>query len=76
LRTWHHTTRPDSITFESQQKWLGLNVLRSALSENTAEVEFIARFRIAGASAQRHYESSRFLLENGHWLYVDGEVKK
>lgn len=76
LSTWHRTTRPESIDFDLKQKWLGLDVVRSVTSEETAEVEFIARFRMGGGSAQRHHEVSRFVREDGRWLYVDGEIKR
>ena len=76
LSTWHLSTKPESVDFEPQQKWLKLEIVRSAASENAAEVEFIARFRIAGGSAQRHHEISRFIREDGRWLYVDGDMKR
>jgi len=37
-----------------------------------AEVEFVARYRIAGRAVRMH-ESSRFVREGGHWFYVEGE---
>ena len=76
INTWHSSTRPASIDFDPQQKWLSLEILTSSASQSTAEVEFIARFRIGGGSAQRHHEFSRFVRENGRWLYVDGDVKR
>ena len=42
---------------------------------DTAEVEFIARFRIGGGSAARLHERSRFVREGGRWLYVDGDIR-
>lgn len=76
LATWHPRTRPESIEFLPTQKWLGLKVLAYAQSSpDTAEVEFIARFRIGGGSAARLHERSRFVREQGAWLYVDGELK-
>lgn len=75
LRTWYRTTRPSQVAFEPQQKWLRLEVVGWSADETAAEVEFIARFRIAGASAQRHHEVSRFRLEAGEWFYVDGNIK-
>lgn len=39
---------------------------------NTAEVEFIARYRVGGASAERLHERSRFVREDDRWLYMDG----
>ena len=39
-------------------------------------VEFIARFRHGGGSAQRLHETSRFVREQGRWYYVDGDVQE
>ncbi len=76
LTTWHESTRPSSVTFEAKMKWLGLSIAESrATSETTAEVEFIARYRIGGGSAARQHERSRFVLERERWFYIDGKVK-
>ncbi|MFM8637524.1 MAG: YchJ family metal-binding protein [Betaproteobacteria bacterium] len=40
----------------------------------TAEVEFVARSKLAG-QAHRMHELSRFVLEAGRWWYVDGQVR-
>jgi len=37
------------------------------------EVEFVARSRLAGRG-QRLHERSRFVREEGHWFYVDGDL--
>lgn len=75
LNTWHSTTRPASIPFEPGTKWLGLTVKdKRQIDADHAEVEFIARYRVGGASAQRGHERSRFVLEDGRWFYVDGKV--
>lgn len=74
LATWHPRTRPKSLEFDPQQKWLGLKIVKAMTTGNdTAEVEFIARFRIGGGSAARLHERSRFSREDGRWLYVDGD---
>jgi SEC-C motif-containing protein len=76
LVTWHESTRPASVPFEPKMKWLGLKIVDSRLTtENTAEVEFIARYRVGGGSAARQHERSRFVLEKGRWFYIDGEAK-
>ena len=76
LETWHPSTRPKSIPFSPQQKWLGLKIVdHQTVGENAAEVEFIARFRIGGGSAARLHERSRFLREDGRWRYVDGDLR-
>ena len=75
LTSWHPSSRPASIPFNSQQKWLGLRVIAASLTGNdSAEVEFIARSRVSNAAAVRHHERSRFVRENGRWLYVDGDL--
>lgn len=75
LATWHPDTRPASVSFESNQKWLGLKIVEAEVTEaNTAEVEFIARYRIGGGSAARHHERSRFTREGGRWFYIDGDA--
>lgn len=73
LATWHETTRPASVHFEAGTRWLGLTVkgARNA-TPDTAQVEFVARFRVGGASAVRLHERSRFVREDGRWYYVDG----
>jgi SEC-C motif-containing protein len=75
LATWHPRTRPASIPFDKNQKWLGLRVINaSETGHDCAEVEFIARSRVSNAAAVRHHERSRFVRESGRWLYVDGDV--
>jgi SEC-C motif-containing protein len=73
LATWHASTRPAEVSFDTTGKWLGLEVRKSkAISPTEAEVEFVARFKPAGASAWRLHERSRFVLQEGRWCYVDG----
>jgi SEC-C motif-containing protein len=76
LATWHPSTRPPRIEFEPGLRWLGLDVRRHrVIDEVHAEVEFVARSRPAGPGpAQRLHERSRFVREDGRWLYVDGDL--
>ena len=74
LATWHASTRPTSIDFEAGVKWLGLEVKRhTPIDAAHAEVEFVARSRLQGRG-QRLHERSRFVREDGHWLYVNGDL--
>lgn len=75
LATWHASTRPAGLDVEGDATaWLGLRVLRhGAEGPDRALVEFVARYRVGGASAQRLHEVSRFRREDGRWFYVDGE---
>jgi len=75
LATWHPSTRPPEVGFEPGVKWLGLDVRDHRLRDAThAEVEFLARSRLAGR-AERLHERSRFTREDGRWYYVDGDLK-
>jgi SEC-C motif-containing protein len=76
LATWHASTRPDTLELDTRErpKWLGLEVRRvESTGLDSAIVEFVARYRVAGR-AQRLHEVSRFVREEGRWYYVDGEI--
>ena len=76
LATWHTSTRPSSLAFEAGTKWLGLSVKSAGdTGPDRAEVEFVARYRVGGGSAVRIHERSRFVREEGRWLYVDGDQR-
>jgi SEC-C motif-containing protein len=71
--SWHASQRPPELAFEPAAKWLGLQVKHfAATGSDTAEVEFVARFRVAGRAVRLH-ERSRFVREEGRWYYVDGD---
>lgn len=78
--SWHPDTRPTDLVLEAPDaphgtRWLGLTVHAFREIDDThAEVGFTARYREAGR-AHRLTETSRFLKENGHWLYVDGIIE-
>jgi SEC-C motif-containing protein len=75
LATWHTRTRPATLELESGARWLGLEIKQHRMTgANTAEVEFVARFRVAGRAVRQH-ELSRFVREDGRWYYVDGDVR-
>lgn len=73
--SWHSTTRPESIPFDEDTKWLRLIVREhyQGESENEAFVRYEARYSIHG-KAYKLIELSRFLIEEGAWRYVDGEI--
>jgi SEC-C motif-containing protein len=76
LATWHVSTRPAVLDLANDPplRWLGLDVKRFVPAGDTAVVEFVARHRQGGGRAGRLHETSRFLLEEGRWWYVDGDV--
>ena len=74
LATWHAPQRPNVLEFEPGAQWLGLDVRRHhAVDATHAEVEFVARYRVAGRAVRLH-EHSRFVREEGRWYYVDGDT--
>ncbi|MDH0865270.1 YchJ family metal-binding protein [Mitsuaria sp. GD03876] len=75
LATWHPSTRPAALERgEPDLRWLGLEVRRHVRQDADHEtVEFVARSK-SGGRAHRMHELSRFVRENGAWLYVDGEL--
>ncbi len=78
LATWHVRTRPLALDLASDKdtRWLGLEIIKhEASGSDSASVEFVARYRIAGR-AHRLHENSRFLRENGRWYYLDGEMQE
>ncbi len=73
--TWHASTRPATLELEAGAKWLGLEIKHHRLTGmDSAEVEFVARWRVAGRAVRQH-ECSRFVREDGRWYYVDGDVR-
>ena len=79
LRTWHASTRPASLALaEAPVKWLGLRIMRTAAGgkdDLEGRVEFEARYKPHG-KAERLHEVSRFVREDGRWLYIDGMVSR
>lgn len=75
LATWHASTRPATLELDAAARWLGLEVRgHRSTGEQTAEVEFVARYRLAGRAVRLH-ETSRFVCEAGRWFYVDGDQR-
>ncbi len=77
--SWHASTRPAHLSLAGapgqRTVWLGLKVeSHASTGPDTAEVVFTARLRAGGGSAQRMHERSRFVRQDGHWFYVDGDV--
>ena len=74
LHTWQAAFRPSTVEFDAGAKWLGLDIKDFKTTgvqdgQPTAEVEFVARVRVAGR-ANRLHERSRFVCEDGQWRYV------
>jgi len=76
LASWHASTRPETLSLDEpagqRTQWLGLTVHDHTVQDaDHAQVRFTARYRIGGGSAVRMQEHSRFVREDGRWLYLD-----
>jgi SEC-C motif-containing protein len=75
LSTWHPSTRPTDLDLDDSV-WLGLEVLASdAGREDDVEgvVAFVAHHQDADGAVAALEETSRFVREEGAWLYVNGD---
>lgn len=78
LRTWHLSTRPASLDLGDGPRWRGLQIVdavRGGAADGDGVVEFRATFLTAQGLGILH-ERSRFVREDGRWLYVDGDVRE
>jgi len=74
LRSWHDSTRPESIGFDPTVAWIELevgDVDRGGPLDRDGTVEFRARFIRDGERFELH-ETSTFVRDGDHWVYVDG----
>ena len=72
--TWHPRTRPTRLDLDPDVRWTGLDVLTAiggSPLESEGTVEFRAHHVVDGRAGAQH-ERSRFLREQGRWLYLDG----
>lgn len=71
LASWHPASRPRSLSLDPEVRWTGLTVLATSggFGGTTATVEFEARYDDGGQPGALH-ENSRFVREDGRWLYV------
>ncbi len=73
LRSWHPSTRPESVQFAYGQRWTQLEVLATVAGElldREGEVEFRAHYERRGKAGVLH-ELSRFVRDDdGRWVYL------
>ncbi|WP_258068200.1 YchJ family protein [Rathayibacter sp. AY1A2] len=76
LASWHPSTRPRRIDLDPDVQWRRLQIVDTSFGGEGDEeglVEFRASYRSPAGPGLVH-ERSRFLREDGRWLYVDGEM--
>jgi SEC-C motif-containing protein len=72
LSSWHTSTKPNSIEFDTATKWLGLKIISTKMGQDADQegwVNFIARYKVAG-KAHRLEEHSHFTRELDQWRYA------
>lgn len=75
-RTWHPSTRPESVDLAQGPTWTGLDIRSTAaggVCDEHGTVEFIAYY-VAGGGPGTLHEKSHFVREGGNWYYVDGDL--
>ncbi|TSB15973.1 hypothetical protein FNJ62_28490 [Streptomyces benahoarensis] len=73
LRTWHSSTRPATLDLDAERRWTGLDILGTtggSAFHAEGTVEFRAHSTWRGQADSQH-ENSRFVREDGAWVYVD-----
>jgi SEC-C motif-containing protein len=70
--SWHPDTRPAELTLEGGDQWLGLEIVDAKQEGDAGQVHFRATHRDGDGFAVLE-EHSRFVRENDHWFYLDGE---
>lgn len=71
LRSWASATRPRHIALDRDTEWTGLEVLATtggAMLDQEGTVTFAAHHRSGGID-QELRETSRFVREDGRWVY-------
>ncbi|NGY59999.1 preprotein translocase [Lentzea sp. NEAU-D13] len=71
LRTWAARNRPSSAGIDATDRWLKLEILATengGMFHSEGVVEFRAHY-VGGVV----HERSRFVRENGQWVYLEAE---
>lgn len=74
LRTWHPTTRPETVDLTDNPQWRRLqivDVVDGGPEDTDGIVEFRATYKEAGGGIGVLQERSRFVQERGRWFYVE-----
>ncbi|MGR8933442.1 MAG: YchJ family protein [Gammaproteobacteria bacterium] len=78
LATWDKSNCPTHIDFSKDAaEWQHLEIIdckKGSVSDNKGVVEFKAYYRLNGEEYALH-EISRFIKQQGRWLYASGTVK-
>jgi SEC-C motif domain protein len=76
LRTHHPSTAPVTLDLDPAMEWRRLDIVATSSGgpfDTAGRVEFKAYYRHGKERGILH-ENSRFIREDGRWLYVDGDI--
>jgi SEC-C motif-containing protein len=76
LRTHHPSTAPAGLDLDPAMEWRRLDIVATGSGgpfDTAGTVEFKAYYRHGKERGVLH-EDSRFVREDGRWLYVDGDI--
>ena len=76
LRTHHPSTAPAALDLDPAMEWRRLDIVSTSNGgpfDSEGTVEFKAYYRQGRERGVLH-ENSRFVREDGRWLYVDGDI--
>nr|WP_306799221.1 YchJ family metal-binding protein [Alcanivorax quisquiliarum] len=76
LQSWHPLTRPASLTLDADVRWrhLAIEAAPQAASDSSSGT---VRFRAVSQQGDEWHqlaELSRFIKQDGHWRYHDGDA--
>ncbi|WP_430868058.1 YchJ family protein [Demequina aurantiaca] len=77
MRTWHPRTRPVQLDLDGAG-WRGLEILSTSkgqAADATGVVSFVAHYGNGAGESGAMRETSRFVILDGAWVYVDGDVR-
>ena len=77
LATWHPSTRPADLDIDPGTTWTRLRILDrtgGGPADTTGTVTFRAHYVHDGERAAQS-ETSRFVRDDGRWVYLDGDVE-
>ena len=72
--SWHPTTCPAQLNLDSMPKWDRLKIISSQQQDDQGQVHFKAFYR-SSQGMQNMEEVSEFVLFEGRWVYLTGQVK-
>jgi len=76
-RSWSSATRPAELELDAGTVWRRLQIV-DAVGGGAADAEGVVEFRASyrdEEGAGLLHERSRFVREDGRWVYLDGDVR-